>query len=61
MGPAEHKSLNPVIKLTCGSCRDNTIYIKIKNYKDNNAPFKSNDYICTECNHGMMQTVVAKK
>ncbi len=61
MGPAEPLSLNQIVRLTCSTCRINTIYIKVNNYQSNNAPFKANDYICTECNQGMMQNVLKKE
>ncbi len=58
MGKAEPQKASNIIRFNCSVCRNNIIYIKVNNYKQNNAPFKANDFICTECNQGMMQTLV---
>ncbi len=58
MGKTETIVTNNIVKFKCSACHLNTIYIKVLNYESNNAPFKADEYICTECNQGMMQTII---
>ncbi|WP_223789591.1 hypothetical protein [Marinicella meishanensis] len=48
MGSTE-PSNTPIISIQCSSCHKSTIYLKVKNHQNNHAPFKNNEFTCTEC------------
>jgi hypothetical protein len=56
MGKTEYITTHNIVKFKCSACHLNTIYIKVLNYEINTAPFKPDEYVCTECNQGMLQT-----
>lgn len=58
MDQTESITNNHIIKFKCSSCHINTIYIKVHNYEINTTPFKTDEYTCTECNQGMIQTIL---
>ena len=57
MGKTESISTNNIVKFTCFTCHVNTIYIKVVNYENNTAPFKPDQYICSECSQDSEQAI----
>ncbi len=57
MGNFKPKENSNIVELTCTNCQINTIYLKVKDYKSNIEPFKATQFICTECNQGLMQNL----
>ena len=57
MGNNEAAKINNIVKFTCTVCHANTIYINALDHQNNNSPFNSDQYTCTECSHGMLKTV----
>lgn len=58
MGLTEINQNSSVVGLTCSSCQTNIIYIKVNDAKPNDAPYKPDQFTCTECNQGFMQNTV---
>ena len=52
---------NNIIEVICHNCHLNVIYLRVEDAEDNEAPFDSKRFTCTECNQGLMQNIVAQE
>ncbi len=61
MGKIEATTSSHIIKFKCSACRINIIYIKAINHEINDAPFKANEYVCSECTLSMKHSMKHSK